>query len=300
MSIAVLTNVRTDTFFLALWVAYYGNLFGRENLHIMLDGDDWTPQVDLSGVNLHVVPDVPRERTLRLGFTSRWQSRHAAGLLKGGTDLVLRTDIDEFVAADPACGMDLPALLASLPEGVAAAALGLDVIQAPEEGPLDTARPILAQRRHAILTREFCKLVAIRRHVRWMGGFHRARNVDIDIQPGLLLFHLALFDRAVAAARIDQRKSTAEHATQGTHIAQRLSRFDEVAGPNPPAFDMVAASARAHVMTSLPSRTGPHPGHIPDGNSPRGHHLRLPDRMADLLPAPSAAHPLILQPKAMP
>lgn len=178
MSIAVLTNVRTDTFFLALWVAYYGNLFGRENLHIMLDGDDWTPQVDLSGVNLHVVPDVPRERTLRLGFTSRWQSRHAAGLLKGGTDLVLRTDIDEFVAADPASGMDLPALLASLPEGAAAAALGLDVIQAPEEGPLDTARPILAQRRHAILTREFCKLVAIRRHVRWMGGASTARAMS--------------------------------------------------------------------------------------------------------------------------
>lgn len=300
MSIAVLTNVRTDTFFLALWVAHYGSLFGRDNLHIMLDGDDWTPQVDLSGVNLHVVPNVPRERTLRLGFTSRWQSRHAARLLKGGTELVLRTDIDEFVAADPSCGMDLPSLLHALPPDAAKAALGLDVIQSPDEAPLVDTAPILAQRRHAILTREFCKLVAIRRPVRWMGGFHRARDVAIDIQPGLLLFHLALFDRAAAEARINQRRSTAEHTTQGAHIAQRLSRFDEVAGPAPRDFDMVAAPARAQVMTSLPSRSGPHPGHIPDGNTPRGHHLHLPDRMADLLPSPAAAHALILQTASMP
>lgn len=300
MRIAVLTNVRTDTFFLALWVAYYGSLFGRENLHIMLDGDDWTPEVDLSGVNLHIVPDVPRERPLRLGYTSRWQSRHAAALLRAGADLVLRTDIDEFVAADPACGMDLPALLSTLPDGAATAALGLDMIQSPDEGPLDPVTPILGQRRHAILTREFCKLVAIRRPVRWVGGFHRARNVDIDIAPGLLLFHLALFDRAAAEARISQRKTTAEHNTQGAHIADRLSRFAEVANPAPPAFDSLADRARSHVMASIPSRSGPHPGHIPDGNTPRGYHLHLPDRLADLLPRPADAHALFLQPAAKP
>lgn len=300
MRIAVLTNVRTDTFFLALWVAYYGSLFGRENLHIMLDGDDWTPQVDLTGVNLHVVPDVPRDRPQRLGFTSRWQSRHAAALLKGGADLVLRTDIDEFVAADPACGRDLPALLARLPQDAAAAALGLDIIQGPDEGPLDPATPILAQRRHAILTREFCKLVAIRRPVRWVGGFHRARDVGIDIPQGLLLFHLALFDRAAAEARIGQRKTAAEHAKQGAHIADRLSRFAEVAPPAPPAFDALAGAARTHVMASIPSRSGPHPGHIPDANSARGHHLHLPERMSALLPAPATAHSLYSQPEATP
>lgn len=36
-------------------------MFGRENLHIMPDGDDWETDDDLSGVNLHVVADAPRE-----------------------------------------------------------------------------------------------------------------------------------------------------------------------------------------------------------------------------------------------
>lgn len=295
MRIAVLTNVRTDTFFLALWVAHYGNLFGRENLHVMLDGDDWTPQVDLTGVTIHVVPDVPRDRQLRLGFTSRWQSAQATRLLGAGYDLVLRTDIDELIAADPATGMDLPALLATLPAGAAAAALGFDVIQSPDEAALDPATPFLAQRRNAVLTREFCKLVAVRRPVRWVGGFHRARHVPIDIPVGLLLFHLALADRGLAEDRIQQRKTAAEHATQGAHIRDRLAVFDEIAQTTARDLDDIAAPTRLQLLDALPSRSGPHLGRITDGNVGRGHHVRLPDRLIPLLPAPAAAHGLFLR-----
>ncbi len=291
LGVKVLTNVRADDFFLAAWVQHYGSLFGRENLHVMLDGDDWTPQVDLAGVNLHVVRDVPRERPKRLRFTAVWQSKFANNLLKTGTDVVLRTDIDEFVAVDPRAGLSLPDYLAQLGEGAMCAALGLDVIQGPDEGPLDAARPILTQRRNAILTREYCKLVAVRAPLRWVGGFHRGRQVPIDIGPDLLLFHLALFDRDVADRRIAGRKTIAEHATQGAHIAGRLDRFAEVAGTSPLNLDTVSAAARGHVMQSVPSKTGPHPGFIPDGNVKRGYHVRLPDRLAGLLPAPAAFAP---------
>ena len=41
MDVQVLTHVRADHFFLELWTLYYGNMFGRGNLHIMIDGDDW-------------------------------------------------------------------------------------------------------------------------------------------------------------------------------------------------------------------------------------------------------------------
>lgn len=285
MTIKVVTNVRTDSFFLSLWVHYYGALFGRENLHIMLDGDDWAPDCDLTGVQLHTVTDVPRERHLRLGFTSRWQSRHAASLLRRGADVVLRTDIDEFVAVDPRAGTDLPSLLAAQPAASAWAALGLDVIQAPTEPILQPDAPILGQRRHAILTREYSKLVAIRKPVPWTGGFHRARHTAIDIPPDLLLFHLALFDRDVAAKRIRDRKTTAEHATQADHIANRLNLFAETTLAPTLPFDAVRDAAHRHISTPIPSRSGPHPGTIPDGNVPRGYLVQLPDRLASALPA---------------
>ncbi len=97
--------MRADGFFLGLWVRYYGAMFGRENLHVMLDGDDWTPDCDVVGVHLDVVKDVPQFRPKRMRFTAVWQSKFANRLLeRGGVDTVLRTDIDEFVAVDPQAG----------------------------------------------------------------------------------------------------------------------------------------------------------------------------------------------------
>ena len=289
MTIKVLTNVRADSFFLALWIAHYGALFGKENLHVMFDGDDWQPDCDVTGVNVHVVRDVPRVRGDRLKFTAIWQSRLANALLKGGVQTVLRTDIDEFVAVDPRANQSLPDYLAALPEGAMCAALGVDVIQGPKEGALDHSLPILGQRCNAVLTREFCKLVAVRAPLRWAGGFHRGRNVPIAIGPDLLLFHLALFDRHVAARRIAGRADILQDASQGSHIRTRLDRFADVAGMEPLAFDAVAERARSAIEQSVPSRSGPHPGFISDGNVERGYHVLLPDRMRDVLPAVKAA-----------
>ncbi|MBA4492042.1 glycosyltransferase family 2 protein [Paracoccus sp. S1E-3] len=291
MKVQVLTNVRTDEFFLALWIHYYGGIFGRENLHIMLDGDDWTPTVDLTDVNVHVVANVPRERVRRDRRTARWQSGLANNLLRDGTDVVLRTDIDEFVAVDPATGMQLPEYLATLGPETRRAAIGLDVIQAPSEGPLAPDIPILQQRRNAILTREFSKLVVARAPLRWMSGFHRGKEVPVDLSTDLLLFHLALFDRETAARRIAGRKKAAEDSSEGDHIAGRFTRFDEISESQPLDFDARISDAREHLMKSLPSPTGPHVGRIPDGNVARGYHIGIPDRMTGLLPSLDAFLP---------
>jgi hypothetical protein len=252
----------------------------------MFDGGDWQPQADLTGVKAHVVADIARERQRRLRRTSIWRANPANRLPKKGASPVPRTDIDEFVALDPRVGNSLPDFLAGLAPDAMTAALGLDVAQAASEGPLDPTRPILAQRHNAVVTRAFGKLVAVRPPLRRMNGFHRVRNVPIDLAPGRLLFHLNLFDRAVAERRIAERKAIAEHVTQGTHIAERLDRYGELEGSTPLPFDAVAEKARQQIMVSLPSKTGPHPGRIVDGNSPRGYHVLLPERFAGLLPNP--------------
>ncbi len=286
MNIKVLTNVRADSYFLELWLRHYGGIFGRENLHVLLDGDDWEPQADLSGLSVHIARDVPEARTGRDNFTANWQSALAKRLLNAGADVVLRIDIDEFVAVDPRAGLSLPDYLGRLAPGAMCAALGLDVIQGPSDAGLDRSRPILEQRRNAILTREFCKLVAVRRPPRWASGFHRSRRVAIDIGADLLLFHLALFDRTVADRRIAERSAISQHRTEGSHISGRLDRFAELQASTALPFDDVAQRGRDQIMAAVPSPTGPHPGHITDGNAPRGYHVWLPDRMTGLLPLP--------------
>ena len=284
MNIQILTHVRADHFFLELWTWYYGKIFGRRNLHIMLDGDDWNTHVDLSGINLHIVKDVPRDRGERNRFTASWQSRFARKLLET-SPLVLRTDIDEFVCVDPNAGIGLREYLESLDPGSMKAAVGLDVIHGPLEGPLVEDLPLLEQRRNAVITREFCKLVAVSKPLRWVGGFHLARNVDVDISPSLILFHLALFDRQIAEQRIEGRKSVAEHPTLGAHIKKRLDRFSEVESTLPLSYDDTIIKAHSELMNAVPSRTGPHVGFIRGGNVTRGYHVRIPDRFHQVLPS---------------
>jgi hypothetical protein len=289
MTIKVLTNVRADAFFLNLWLQYYGAIFGRKNLHIMLDGDDWEPQADLTGVNVHVVTDFPRDRIRLDNHSAAWQSRAAGWLLKRGAAAVLRTDIDEFIAMDPGTGLDLPDYLLGLAPDARVAALGVDVMQGPREAALDPTRPILGQRRNAVITHEFSKLVALRQPVRWRGGFHRGQHVPVDVGQGLILFHLAMFDEGIARQRILDRGKLAIDPTQTAHITGRLGRLDEIGESSPLAYDDVAGRALKQMMQSIPSKTGPHVGRITDGNLPRGYHVLLPDRFAGLLPAIGAA-----------
>lgn len=284
MRVQVLTNVRADQFFLAYWVSYYGGIFGRENLHVMRHGDDWEADVDLTGVNVHLLEYSPQGRIERDRSVALWQSRFANRLLAQGTDLVLRTDIDEFLAVDPQAGCSLPDYLASLGPGAMQAAMGLDVIHATGESSLDENLSLLQQRRHAIVTREYCKLVAVRRPLRWIGGFHRGRNVEISLSPRFLLFHLALCDQELADRRIASRKSVAEDASEAGHIEKRLDRFAEVRGGPPLEYDSIRDAAHAQLMQSIPTRRGPAVGAIRDGNVGRGYHVRIPDRMTHLLP----------------
>jgi hypothetical protein len=286
MNVKVLTNVRADSWFLGLWIQYYGGLFGRENLHVMLDGEDWTPAADTSAVTLHTVTDVPETRSSRDNFIANWQSNLARQLLQTGTSVVLRVDVDEFVAVDPQTGLSLPDYLDQMEAGAMQAALGLDVIQGPAEPDLIATTPILTQRRNAVITHEFSKLVAVRKPPRWASGFHRGRKTPIDIGPGLLLFHLALFDRRIARLRKAERAGIPQHRSEGGHIDRRLERFAEMQGSDPINFDSVSEQARAQIMTVVPSPTGPHPGPITDGNSLRGYHVILPERFGHLLPQP--------------
>ena len=108
------THVRHDQFFLAKWLAHYGAIVGRENLFVTLDGDDWQPGVDLTGIGgVEMLTDTPDKRVRHDRFIAKHMSNRVQAIRRAGRYVhAIRTDVDEFVVLDPATGLDWEGALA--------------------------------------------------------------------------------------------------------------------------------------------------------------------------------------------
>lgn len=186
--------VRNDEFFLRKWVAYYSAQLGAENLYVFLDGTDqqmpdWCPDVNV----------VARERVPGLVAAADrgridYLSEQAAELLKR-YDMVIGTDVDEFLVVDPKLDVSLVEFLSSLPCRTSYSGLGIDVGQHIEkEEVIDESRSFLSQRHHAVLSTRYSKCTVITKPVRWGSGFHRVRNGNFHIVKDLYLFHFGCVD----------------------------------------------------------------------------------------------------------
>ena len=63
-------------------IAHYGAIVGRENLFVVIDGDDWEPTVDLTGITTEVILDAPRRRIQTDRFIAKEMSGRANKLRK--------------------------------------------------------------------------------------------------------------------------------------------------------------------------------------------------------------------------
>ena len=143
--IAAITSVRNDTMFLERWIAHYGAAFGPENLHVIIDGMDQPVPATETGVNIIRVEYVPRSVVAGDKERARRASTLAKELLQS-VDLVIGTDVDEFLIVDPALGVSLAEYLSSIDVPGSLSALGLDVVRhIDKEAPIDRARPFLDQ-----------------------------------------------------------------------------------------------------------------------------------------------------------
>jgi hypothetical protein len=238
-----LTHVRHEDFFLAKWIAHYGAIVGRENLHVVIDGDDWEPSVDLTGIATEILLDAPRRRIRNDRFMAKEMSARANALRKR-YEHVIRGDVDEYVVVDPESGLDWPRALEELTEEGYIFALGVDVVQGPEEtAPLDRGAPVLGQRRQGYVADRYSKPFVISRWNNWAGGAHRLLNREVVLSRHFTLFHLALADRGVAEERLAARGGTAQHPSFVEHQAGRLGAIAE-SGPAP--LDFALARDIAH------------------------------------------------------
>lgn len=199
--ISVITSVRNGERFLHRWIAHYGAAFGPENLHVILDGlDQARPSLD-TGVNVIQTPYVARSRLAGDKFRAARASSLARDLFKT-SDIVIGTDVDEFIVVDPKLNVSLADYLSSVAIRNSLSPLGIDVApNANQEGPLDWTAPFLGQRRFGVISDRYTKTAILAKPLQWGSGQHRVRRHGFHIDPNLFLFHFGSVDQQETQAR---------------------------------------------------------------------------------------------------
>ena len=246
--IAAITMVRNDDFFLRRWVAYYGAQLGREHLYVIFDGLDQKVPEFCSGVNVelveHVAGNVHEADRGRIDLVSA-----RAAKLFGRYDMVIGTDVDEFLIADPLCGMSLREFLSRVETRLPSiSGLGVDVGQKiGEEDAVDPGLPFLSQRSYAKLSTRYSKASVLLRPVAWGSGFHRTRRGNFHIVKDLYLFHFGCVDLGRIRAKMDDGELAAAGWTR--HLRKRAGTIFLVS--NSKALDWEKTVERARLVQNL-------------------------------------------------
>lgn len=237
--------VRNDDFFLRKWVEYYGAQLGKANLFVYFDGLDQTIPSFCDGVNTSVVKHI--EGNVRKADRGRIDFLSArASELFGRYDMVIGTDVDEFMVADPRLGLSLPEFLSSLNVPAclpSVSGLGIDVGQKlGEEEEIDIFRPFLSQRHYARLSTRYSKASVLLRPVAWGSGFHRTRRGNFHIRKDLYLFHFGCVDIGRIEAKMMDRGLADAGWTR--HLRKRARTIYQVSGRRAREWDRSVAIAR--------------------------------------------------------
>ena len=203
--IAAITMARNDTFFLSRWIEYYGREIGTENLYIYLDGTDQDIPENAGAAHITKLPHTDMSRSAGDKYRIGKMSDLANKLLKK-YDIVIGCDCDEFLIVDPALNTSLAKYLSNTEIHTTLSGLGLDVGQhLTHEKPLDSSKPLLAQRAYALLSTRYTKPVVINRPVRWGSGFHSINGHNFHIDPNLYLLHFGAVDMEMLVAKAASR-----------------------------------------------------------------------------------------------
>ena len=241
--IAALTMVRNDEFFLRKWVAYYGRELGKKNLYVVFDGLDQNVPDFCAGVNVEVVEHVQGNvREADRGRIDLLSER--AGRLFARYDMVIGTDVDEFLVVDPLDGRSLVEFLSQTQTRLPSiSGLGIDVGQKlGEEGAIDASRPFLSQRGYAKLSTRYSKASVLLRPVAWGSGFHRTRKGNFHIVRNLYLFHFGCVDLDRIKAKMNDGELAAAGWTR--HLRKRAGTIFLVSRGPARGWDGTVAWAR--------------------------------------------------------
>ena len=241
--IAALTMVRNGMPFLEKWINYYGSLLGKENIYVFLDGaDQHIPDWCRDACNLVTVPEMSLPIVEGDRARARFISRKAADLFKDGYEIVIGTDIDEFITPDPSTGKDLPGFLSGLKGRTCVSPLGIDIFQRDGEADIDSSKDYLSQRHYAWLCPGYTKASIIFRPCIWGSGFHRVKRHNYHICKDLYLFHLGYSNNRDISERIENLDI--REKSWRAHLNRRLSAVRKCNGKKAQEFDALIGRVR--------------------------------------------------------
>lgn len=215
--VAVLTVARDEAVMLPRWVAHYGAQVGVDNLLVLDDGST-DGSTDGLACSVHRIPGFPPGQFE--GSRMRLVSGIARGLLET-YDVVVFTDVDELLLADPARHDGLVDLLQARADVPVLASLALNVVHhVGVEEPLDAARPVLDQRRLAVFAPVMCKPAVKRVPAAWGLASHGIRT-PYAVEPDLFMLHLKFADRDLLRAAADHRRALVEMDRRGANTTWR-------------------------------------------------------------------------------
>jgi hypothetical protein len=254
--IAAVTHVRNDDYFLGLWVKHYGRLIGRENCFVILDGDDWSPVPDLSGVNVIVLPR-PRSTMHRVRIDRRMQSEQLNLITRIfeelNYDYVIKGDCDEYVVPDPLEQVSIQQAVREADIVGAVYSSGVNVFHDSGLEPrLDQMQDPMSQRHLAMLSQSYCKVNVLARAgyragIRTNPGGHRvATALPVHVSQKFYMIHLGWCDvpmwqeRAAHRIAFDRDDSFLAYVQSCSEFFDRVSRESDSASD----FDRSLISAR--------------------------------------------------------
>ncbi|MGH3506763.1 MAG: glycosyltransferase family 2 protein [Nocardioidaceae bacterium] len=189
-STIVFTMVKDEATMLPRWLDYYGRAFDPDRL-LVIDDDSTDGSTD----NL----PCPVIRLRGSDWKPGWmQGRRAmvnslASAMLAYHDVVIFTDVDEFLVPDPDRYSGLADYLSRNKDPVIAP-VGLNVLHdEAAEAALDGARPVMQQRRLVKHAPVMCKPGIKRVRADWTAGFHGIETT-YRVHPDLLLLHLKYCD----------------------------------------------------------------------------------------------------------
>lgn len=277
----MLTIARDEGEMLTRWVDHYGRAAGHENLIVFDDGSTDGSTDDLSCT-------VQRLPGFRKGNFEAGRMGLASGVaqgLLGIYDVVIFTDVDEFLVPDPARYANLSDYLTKRPERVIAP-FALNVVHhTAVEGPMVSGKPIVGQRAYAQFAPLMCKPSVKRVPAAWTLASHGIKAPYVP-DPGLFMLHMKFADVDLLRRQADRRNELAKSVGRGKGSSWGRSG-DDLAGLLTKATASVGADVEEFDPTSvLPARLvreedGVHravgPGHIDNlRNQPL---LRIPERL---------------------
>ncbi|THD74785.1 hypothetical protein E7681_07440 [Thalassobius vesicularis] len=236
-TVAVVTMVRDDLFFLKIWLAHYGAQFGRENLYIINHGRGEDVARLAEGCNIIGIPGEAQKNF----DMKRWRLlNNLVNGLRGYYTHVIVGDIDELVVIDPADGRSLLEFLQQARKGRVLTPMGLEVIHRidQEDAPIEGA--VLGPRRHVRLAPHYSKPCIVSVGTKIARGGHFTQFDQLFTPDCLYLLHLKFCDFEEYVSAMNRRNAVTEGmSVQEAAIGRHW--FAEARGEDRALFDGFAA-----------------------------------------------------------